>query len=144
MTVRENLMIGAFYSKVWKKRHRNIRWVYNIFPELEKKKNQLARSLSGGEGQMVVIGRGLMSEPSLLILDEPSLGLAPKIVERIYQILVDLNKQGMVILLVEQNARLALQIASRAYVMETGRISLEGSAKDLAQNDYVREVYLGL
>jgi branched-chain amino acid transport system ATP-binding protein len=144
MTVEENLMVGAFYPKAWPDRHKTIRTVYQVFPALEKRKNQSAGTLSGGEQQMLAIGRGLMSEPSILMLDEPSLGLAPKIMETIFEILLDLNKKGMTILLIEQNAHIALQIAHRAYVMETGRISLQGKAGDLMQNQHVKEAYLGL
>ncbi|MBW1699928.1 MAG: ABC transporter ATP-binding protein [Deltaproteobacteria bacterium] len=144
MTVAENLIVGAYNTHAWPDRNKTIETIYEIFPVLSERKGQLAGTLSGGEQQMVAIGRGLMSDPSLLMLDEPSLGLAPKIVEMIFQILVNISKKGTTILLIEQNAQLALQIAHRAYVMETGRISLEGEASDLIQNEHVRKAYLGL
>jgi len=144
MTISENLLVGAYHTDVWPERYKTIELIYGLFPVLRERMNQLAGTLSGGEQQMVAIGRGLMSEPSLLMLDEPSLGLAPKIVEMIFQILVDISHKGTTILLNEQNAQIALQIAHRAYVMETGRISLEGEAADLIQNEHVRKAYLGL
>ena len=144
MTISENLFVGAYHTDVWPERHKTIELIYDIFPVLSERKNQLAGTLSGGEQQMVAIGRGLMSDPTLLMLDEPSLGLAPKIVEMIFQIVVDISHKGTTILLNEQNAQIALQIAHRAYVMETGRISLEGEASDLIQNEHVRKAYLGL
>jgi branched-chain amino acid transport system ATP-binding protein len=144
MTIGENLFVGAYHTDVWPERHKTVERIYDIFPVLSERKNQLAGTLSGGEQQMVAIGRGLMSEPTLLMLDEPSLGLAPKIVEMIFQILVDISHKGTTILLNEQNAQIALQIAHRAYVMETGRISLEGEASDLVQNEHVGKAYLGL
>lgn len=144
MKVAENLIVGAYNTNAWPDRNKTIETIYEIFPVLSERKGQLAGTLSGGEQQMVAIGRGLMSEPSLLMLDEPSLGLAPKIVEMIFQILVNISKKGTTIMFNEQNAQLALQIAHRAYVMETGRISLEGEASDLSQNEHVRKAYLGL
>jgi branched-chain amino acid transport system ATP-binding protein len=144
MTVVENLLVGAYNSNAWAKRLEIIQRIYQIFPILEERKNQLAGTLSGGERQMVAIGRGLMSKPVILMLDEPSLGLAPKVVEMIFEILVDINQKGTTILLIEQNAQIALQVAHRGYVMETGRISLEGKASDLIQNEGVKKAYLGL
>lgn len=144
MTVMENLIIGSYNTEAWKRRLENIYKIYEIFPLLEQRKNQLAGTLSGGEQQMLAIGRGLMSKPSFLMLDEPSLGLAPKMVDTIFQTLRDINKKGMTILLIEQNAQLALQIANRGYVMETGRISIEGEAEDLIQNEQIKKTYLGL
>jgi len=144
MTVTENLVVGAYNTNAWPDRYKTIETIYDMFPVLSERRRQLAGTLSGGEQQMVAIGRGLMSEPSLLMLDEPSLGLAPKIVETIFEILVNISKRGTTILLNEQNAQIALQIAHRAYVMETGRISLEGKASDLIQNEHVRRAYLGL
>ncbi len=144
MTVTENLVVGAYNTNAWPDRYKTIETIYDMFPVLSERRRQLAGTLSGGEQQMVAIGRGLMSEPSLLMLDEPSLGLAPKIVETIFEILVNISKRGTTILLNEQNAQIALQIAHRAYVMETGRISLEGEASDLIQNEHVRRAYLGL
>jgi len=144
MTVVENLIVGAYNTQAWQYRQETIRTVYEIFPVLEERKDQLAGTLSGGEQQMLAIGRGLMSKPSLLMLDEPSLGLAPKVVEMIFQVLVDINRKNTTILLVEQNAQMALQVAHRGYVMETGKMSLEGKAEDLAQNDQIKKAYLGL
>ena len=117
--------------------------VYQLFPVLEQRRQQLAGTLSGGEQQMLAMGRGLMSNPKVFLLDEPSLGLAPKLVDRIFETITDINRQGKTILLVEQNAHLALNIAHRAYVMETGRIAMEGKAGDFLHNEYVRKAYLG-
>lgn len=144
MTVMENLLVGAYNTNAWVERLEIIQTVYQIFPVLAERKNQLAGTLSGGEQQMVAIGRGLMSKPAILMLDEPSLGLAPKVVEMIFRILADINEKGTTILLIEQNAQIALQVANRGYVMETGRISLEGEASDLIQNEHVKKAYLGL
>jgi branched-chain amino acid transport system ATP-binding protein len=144
MTVMENLTVGAYNTEAWRHRHETIRTIYEIFPLLEQRRGQLAGTLSGGEQQMLAIGRGLMSKPSLLMLDEPSLGLAPKLVEMIFQVLVDINKKGVTILLIEQNAQMALQVAHRGYVMETGKMSLEGKATDLSRNEQIKKTYLGL
>ena len=114
-----------------------------LFPVLEERSRQLAGTLSGGEQQMLAMGRGLMSDPKVYLLDEPSLGLAPKLVDRIFEVIVEINREGKAILLVEQNAYLALNIARRAYVMETGRITIEGMASDLLDNEYVKKAYLG-
>ena len=130
MTVMENLLVGAFNFNAWPNRYKTIHRIYEIFPVLRERKNQLAGTLSGGEQQMATIGRGLMSNPSLLLLDEPSLGLAPLIVDVIFKVLQDLNGSGITILLIEQNAHIALQISHRGYVMETGKITLEGKAQD--------------
>jgi len=144
MTVAENLQVGAYQEKAWPDRYRVIQTVYGMFPVLHERATQLAGTLSGGEQQMVAIGRALMSEPTILMLDEPSLGLAPKVTEMIFQNLVTINREGKTLLLIEQNAQLALRIADRGYVMETGRISLEGKAEDLIQNEHVKKAYLGL
>ena len=144
MTVMENLLVGAFNSNAWPIRYKNVKNIYEIFPVLKERKNQLAGTLSGGEQQMAAIGRGLMSNPSFLLLDEPSLGLAPLIVEVIFKVLQDLNERGITILLIEQNAHIALQISHRGYVMETGKIALEGKAGELIQNEYIKNAYLGL
>lgn len=144
MTVLENLMVGAYSTKLWPERQKTIHTIYDIFPTLKERKDQLAGTLSGGEQQMVAVGRGLMSKPSLLMLDEPSLGLAPLIVETIFNVLLEINEKGVTILLVEQNALKALALASRGYVMETGKISLTGVCTELSQNEHVRKAYLGL
>jgi branched-chain amino acid transport system ATP-binding protein len=144
MTVEENLMMGAFEKTLWGKRKQNLQYVYELFPRLEERKGQQAGTLSGGEQQMVSIGRALMSNPKILMLDEPSLGLAPKIVESIFELLQKLNKEGITILLVEQNANVALEISDFAYVMETGKIVLDGKANDLMDNVFVKQAYLGL
>jgi branched-chain amino acid transport system ATP-binding protein len=144
MTVMENLLIGAFHAGAWGSRFDTIQGIYTLFPILAERKKQLAGTLSGGEQQMLAIGRALMSEPTLLMLDEPSLGLAPKVVETIFQVISDINKKGTTILLIEQNAHLSLQVAHRGYVMETGRISLEGKASELMADEYVKKAYLGM
>jgi branched-chain amino acid transport system ATP-binding protein len=143
MTVRDNLLTGAYDSKFWAQRVATIDKVFGLFPRLSDRRNQMAGTLSGGEQQMLAIGRGLMSNPRLLMLDEPSLGLAPKIVEMIFEIIININKDGTTILLNEQNAHIALQVASRAYVMEKGKITLSGVASDLSKNEHVRIAYLG-
>ena len=142
MTVEENLQMGAFVTKP---EHipRNLEYVYEQFPRLKERTRQIAGTLSGGEQQMLAMGRGLMSDPRLLMLDEPSMGLAPILVEQIFEIIQNLNKAGTTILLVEQNAQMALSVAHRAYVIETGRITLSGTGKELAQSDEVRKAYLG-
>jgi branched-chain amino acid transport system ATP-binding protein len=143
MTVRENLLLGA-YTRFQKARvDRALETVYGHFPVLRERRGQLAGTLSGGEQQMLAMGRGLMSEPRILLLDEPSMGLAPILVEQIYQIIREISREGATILLVEQNAHMALSVAQRGYVLETGRIVLAGRAKDLAANQAVQEAYLG-
>ncbi|MDT7892589.1 MAG: ABC transporter ATP-binding protein [Thermoproteota archaeon] len=144
MSVEENLLIGIENSRKKIESKEIIEKVFNLFPVLKEKKKQLAKTLSGGEQQMLAIARALASEPSLLILDEPSTGLAPKIVAKIFEILPKLRESGLTILLVEQSLRLALNIADRGYVMENGRIVIEGSAEELKNNEKIKSVYLGL
>jgi branched-chain amino acid transport system ATP-binding protein len=141
LTVRENLRLGAFSRRWDAETHADLDRVLDRFPVLAERIGQIAGTLSGGEQQMLVIGRALMSRPRLLLLDEPSLGLAPQIGERIFEIIAALNQQGAAVLLVEQNARAALKLAKRAYVIELGRIALEGEG--LSDNKRVREAYLG-
>ncbi|HBV87460.1 MAG TPA: ABC transporter ATP-binding protein [Desulfosporosinus sp.] len=142
MSVYENLLMGA-HSRKGKPDQADFDRVYHHFPRLKERIKQLAGTLSGGEQQMLAMGRALMARPSLLILDEPSMGLAPMLVEEIFHIIEDINVAGTTILLVEQNAHLALEISNRAYVLETGEIVLEGMAKDLAKNEDIRKSYLG-
>lgn len=125
-------------------RDETLKWVYELFPILKERKGQIAGTLSGGEQQMLAIARGLMSRPKLLMLDEPSLGLAPKIVAQMFDLIKEINDQGVAILLVEQNVWRALEIADRGYVMETGRIILSGSGRDLLSNEHVKRAYLGI
>jgi branched-chain amino acid transport system ATP-binding protein len=144
MTVLENLEMGAYSRTNKKEVKRDIEEIYEHFPILSDRRNQEAGTLSGGEQQMLAIGRALMGNPSLLLLDEPSLGLAPKIVQELSTIISDINKRGVSILLVEQNSKLALGVAQRGYVLEVGRVVLEGDAEELLKNDHVRRVYLGV
>ena len=143
MTVMENLDLGAFVRKDKAGIQQDLKHVFELFPRLEERKNQSAGTLSGGEQQMLAMGRALMSRPKLLLLDEPSMGLAPLLIKEIFNIIVDINKSGTTVLLVEQNANMALSIANRAYVLETGRITLSGSATELAASEAVRKAYLG-
>jgi len=144
MTVEENIRLGAYTIKEKGKVAESRERVYQIFPVLKKKEKTLAQNLSGGEQQMLVIARSLMSNPQLLILDEPSLGLAPIIVEKVLDTLQTINDDGVAVLLVEQNIRDSLNIANRAYVLEEGKIIIEGEGRELLDNDHIREVYLGL
>lgn len=143
MTVMENLDLGAFVRKDKAGIQQDLKHVFELFPRLEERKNQSAGTLSGGEQQMLAMGRALMSRPKLLLLDEPSMGLAPLLIKEIFNIIVDINKSGTTVLLVEQNANMAFSIANRAYVLETGRITLSGSAQELAASEDVRKAYLG-
>lgn len=143
LSVKENLKIGAYLRKDTKEIEEDLEWVYSLFPRLQERSWQYAGTLSGGEQQMLAVGRALMSRPKLLMLDEPSLGLAPLIVQQIFSIIQDINKAGVTILLIEQNANMALKIADLAYVIETGHIVLKGSGEELLQNETVREAYLG-
>ncbi len=143
MSVMENLEMGAFQRNDKAGIRESLDRVFELFPRLQERKNQRAGTMSGGEQQMCAIGRALMAQPKLLLLDEPSMGLAPIFVERIFEIVVEINKQGTPILLVEQNALMALDVANRGYVMETGVIALADDAKALAQNEQVRKTYLG-
>ncbi len=143
MTVLENLELGAFVAQARKDRVQSLQWVFGIFPRLEERKHQRAGTLSGGERQMLAIGRALMSKPKLLLLDEPSFGLAPLLVEHIFETITEINKQGVTILLVEQNIRAALELASRAYVIENGRVVGQGAHEDLLSFESVRSAYLG-
>ena len=143
MSVMENLEMGAFQRDDKAGIKASLDRVFELFPRLQERKNQRAGTMSGGEQQMCAIGRALMAQPKLLLLDEPSMGLAPIFVERIFEIVVEINKQGTPILLVEQNALMALDVADRGYVMETGSIALADDAKALAQNEQVRKTYLG-
>ena len=142
MTVEENLQMGAFVTKKDRIAH-NLEYVYEQFPRLKERTTQIAGTLSGGEQQMLAMGRALMSDPELLMLDEPSMGLAPILVDQIFDIIVNLNKAGTTILLVEQNAQMALSVADRAYVIETGRITLSGTGEELAKSEEVKKAYLG-
>lgn len=143
MTVQENLEMGAFIRKDREKIDEDFERVFQRLPRLKERRKQMAGTLSGGEQQMLALGRALMARPRILLLDEPSMGLAPIIVKEIFSIIADINKSGTTILLVEQNANMALSIASRAYVIETGRITLEGKASELLNDESVRKAYLG-
>jgi branched-chain amino acid transport system ATP-binding protein len=143
MSVIENLIMGAFQRDDRKEIQSDLERVYSLFPRLAERKNQHAGTLSGGEQQMCAIGRALMARPKLLMLDEPSMGLAPIFVEKIFEIVEEINQQGTPILLVEQNALMALDVADRGYVLETGRIALADNAKTLRENEQVRKTYLG-
>ena len=143
MSVQENLEMGGFILHGKQEVERGIERAFTLFPRLAERRKQAARTLSGGEQQMLAMGRALMSDPRLLLLDEPSMGLAPMLVEKIFEIVVEINKAGTTIMLVEQNASMALSIAHRAYVLETGEVVLSGDAAELARNPEVRKAYLG-
>lgn len=143
LTVRENLEMGAYTRKDREEIERSMKRVFASFPRLEERLEQLGGTLSGGEQQMLAMGRGLMGQPKLLLLDEPSMGLAPILVEEIFYIIEEINKQGVSILLVEQNAAIALSVADRAYVLETGRVVLEGPAREVLADPEVQKAYLG-
>ncbi len=142
-TVEENLLLGAYFRKDKDGITNDMNHVYELFPRLLERRTQLAGTLSGGEQQMLAMARALMAQPKILLLDEPSMGLSPLLVKEIFRIIQDINKQGTTILLVEQNAKMALGIADRAYVLETGKITLEGTGKDLAEDERVKKAYLG-
>jgi branched-chain amino acid transport system ATP-binding protein len=144
MTVYENLEMGAYPYHSWKRREERLEQVYQVFPYLKARQGQLARTLSGGERQMLAMGRSLMARPKLCMFDEPSYGLAPIMVKELFKIITVLNEQGITILLVEQNVRHALEIANRAYLLENGRIVLEGARELFLDNDHVKKAYLGL
>jgi branched-chain amino acid transport system ATP-binding protein len=144
MTVRENLEMGAYSRPAWKRMKETFQYVFELFPLLKEREKQLARTLSGGERQMLAMGRGLMSRPKLLIIDEPSYGLAPRLVSEVFQVAESLREQGITIFLIEQNVRHTLEIADRAYVIENGRIVLEGTGSELLESDFVRKAYLGI
>lgn len=144
MSVRENLEMGAYPYHAWKRKQETLKQVYQVFPRLKEREGQLARTLSGGERQMLAMGRGLMSRPRLCALDEPSYGLAPLLVKELFNIIKALREQGMTLLVVEQNVQQTLEIADRAYVLENGRIVSEGKSRELLQNDHIKKAYLGL
>lgn len=143
LTVLENLEMGAFLNNNREENQKNMKMVFDRFERLEERKNQDAATLSGGEQQMLAMGRALMSKPKLLLLDEPSMGLAPIFIQEIFDIIQDIQKQGTTVLLIEQNANKALSIANRGYVLETGKIVLSGTGKELLTSDEVRKAYLG-
>ena len=144
MTVEENLIMGSLTPKAKAKRSETLKEVFRLFPRLEERRKQQARTMSGGEQQMCAIGRGLMSLPEILMLDEPSLGLSPILVKEIFQIVQRINQEGVTVLLVEQNVMHTLSICHRAYVLENGRIVMEGTGQDLLNNPHVKEAYLGI
>ena len=143
MSVYENLLLGAYTRKDKAEIAESLAGVYKRFPRLEERKGQRAGTLSGGEQQMLAMGRALMSQPKIILMDEPSMGLSPLLVKEIFSIIREVNKKGITILLVEQNAKMALSVSNRAYVMETGKITIEGNAKDLLRDDRVKKAYLG-
>jgi branched-chain amino acid transport system ATP-binding protein len=143
LTVWENLRIGAYNRKNMREIKEDVEWVYSLFPRLQERSKQLGGTLSGGEQQMLALGRALMARPRLVMMDEPSLGLAPILVAEVFRIIESINKQGTTILLVEQNAMAALEVAHYGYVLETGRISLQGEGRDLLENEQIKECYLG-
>ena len=143
LTVLENLKIGAYLRKDRDGIEKDVRWIYELFPRLEERHWQPAGTLSGGEQQMLAVGRALMSRPKLLMMDEPSLGLAPLVVQGIFDIIRTINRQGVTVLLIEQNANMALKIADYGYVLETGTITMTGTGRELLENEAVKEAYLG-
>jgi branched-chain amino acid transport system ATP-binding protein len=143
LTVEENLMLGAFTSSNTERVANSRKWIYDLFPRLRERRRQLAGTLSGGEQQMLAIGRALMSNPEILLLDEPSLGLAPMLVRSIFDTVREINRSGVTVILVEQNAKAALKLADRGYVMEVGKIVLADRAADLLRNEQVQQAYLG-
>lgn len=143
LTVMENLEMGAFLKKDKADNQKTLKMIFDRFPRLEERKHQDAATLSGGEQQMLAMGRALMSKPKLLLLDEPSMGLAPIFIQEIFDIIQDIQKQGMTVLLIEQNANKALSIADRAYVLETGKVVLSGKGSELLESDQVKKAYLG-
>ena len=143
MTVLENLKIGAYLRKDTAEIEKDIQWVYSLFPRLQERHWQLAGTLSGGEQQMLAVGRALMSRPKVLMMDEPSLGLAPLVVQGIFDIIREINKQGVTVLLIEQNANMALKVADLAYVLETGKITRFGTGAELLADESIKEAYLG-
>lgn len=144
MDVRENLEMGAYHRRAWERREKTLERVLHIFPRLEERERALARTLSGGERQMLVIGRALMALPTLCIFDEPSIGMSPVLVEEAFHVISQLREEGITVLLVEQNVRRSLEIADRGYVLENGRVVLEGSSEELLSSDLVGKAYLGL
>ena len=144
MTVMENLRMGSYVKATRADRQKNIDWVFELFPRLKEREKQLGGTMSGGEQQMLAIARGLMANPKILLLDEPSLGLSPLLVKNIFDIITGINKQGVTILLVEQNVYQSLRIAHRAYVMETGRVVLTGKGEELLNNDHIKKAFLGM
>jgi len=144
MTVRENLELGAYVREARRRKNDTLEWVYQIFPTLKERAGQLARTLSGGERQMLAVGRGLMLRPRLCMLDEPSYGLGPIVVAEIFRVVRELHERGTTILLVEQDVKRALEVANRAYLLENGQVVLEGDCERFLQDDYVRKAYLGL
>ena len=144
MTVEENLIMGTLYGDSKLKRLDTMKYVYDLFPRLKERRKQLAGTLSGGEQQMLAVGRGLMSLPKLMMFDEPSLGLAPILVQEIFGMVKRINEEGVTVLLVEQNVRQTLAMCHRAYALENGRVVLEGTGQELMDNEHVREAYLGI
>lgn len=144
MTVRENLEMGAYHRVAWGRRENTLRRVYRLFPTLEEREGKLSRTLSGGERQMLVISRALMALPTFCIFDEPSIGLSPLLVRDTFNVIEQLRDEGITVLLIEQNVQTSLEIADRAYVLESGRIVLEGNGRELLQADLIRKAYLGL
>jgi branched-chain amino acid transport system ATP-binding protein len=144
MSVQENLELGAYAKSAWKSRKKTLGEVYELFPSLKERRHQLARTLSGGERQMVAMGRGLMSRPKLCIIDEPSNGLAPMVVMEVFQIIQRLRESGITILLIEQNVRHTLEISDRAYVLENGRVVIEGPCAMCLEHEHIRKAYMGL
>jgi len=144
MTVYENLLMGSYSKRAKKYRKESLGMVFHLFPRLEQRTKQLARTLSGGEQQMLAVGRAVMSKPRLMMFDEPSLGLAPLLVQSIFQTITQLKETGMTIMLVEQNVRQSLQISDYAYVLETGQVALEGGGQSVLENEHTRKAYLGI
>ena len=144
MTVQENLEMGAFPKQLWKQKGETMDFIYGMFPRLKEKKGQLARTLSGGERQMLAMGRSLMSKPKLCLFDELSYGLAPKLVREAFKTVESLRDRGITVFLVEQNVKQTMEIADRAYVLENGRLVLDGKCESLVENDYIKKAYLGI
>lgn len=144
MSVEENLIMGSLAPEARKKRAQTLSWIYDLFPRMKERRKQIAGTLSGGEQQMCAIGRGLMALPKILMFDEPSLGLSPILVQEVFEIVKRVNKEGVTVLLVEQNVRQTLALCDRAYVLENGRVALQGTGKELLDDKHVKEAYLGI